>query len=239
MWHKASKNLVNIGSTNSLLSTPGHYLNQCWLIISEVSGYSPESYFTGNSQDIRYLSVIWVLRNIAWWRHQMETFSALLAICVGNSPVTGEFPHKGQWRGALMFSLIWAWKNGWVNNRVTADLRRYRAHYDVIVIDLWLQPMSKVAEAAWCIKVSAKFFRSWLVACPVPSRYLNQCWHIVNWNLRNNFQWIIFFSKYERFYTRKWIQNFRLQNGGLFLVLNVLDTGKCRYAAVQLIVILR
>ena len=29
---------------------------------------------------------------IAWWRHQMETFSALLALCAGNSPVTGEFP---------------------------------------------------------------------------------------------------------------------------------------------------
>ena len=27
-----------------------------------------------------------------WWRHQIETFSALLAFCVGNSPVTGEFP---------------------------------------------------------------------------------------------------------------------------------------------------
>ena len=27
-----------------------------------------------------------------WWRHQMETYSALLAICAGNSPVTGEFP---------------------------------------------------------------------------------------------------------------------------------------------------
>ena len=27
-----------------------------------------------------------------WWHHQMETFSALLAICAGNSPVTGEFP---------------------------------------------------------------------------------------------------------------------------------------------------
>ena len=27
-----------------------------------------------------------------WWRHQMETFSALLAICAGNSPVTGKFP---------------------------------------------------------------------------------------------------------------------------------------------------
>ena len=29
---------------------------------------------------------------IAWWCHQMETFSALLALCAGNSPVTGEFP---------------------------------------------------------------------------------------------------------------------------------------------------
>ena len=31
---------------------------------------------------------------IPWWRHQMETFSALLAICAGNSPVPGEFPAK-------------------------------------------------------------------------------------------------------------------------------------------------
>ena len=30
----------------------------------------------------------------AWWRHQMETFSALLAICAGNSPVPGEFPSQ-------------------------------------------------------------------------------------------------------------------------------------------------
>ena len=29
---------------------------------------------------------------VSWWRHQMETFSALLAICAGNSPATGEFP---------------------------------------------------------------------------------------------------------------------------------------------------
>ena len=29
---------------------------------------------------------------ISWWRHEMKAFSALLAICVGNSPVTGEFP---------------------------------------------------------------------------------------------------------------------------------------------------
>ena len=34
----------------------------------------------------------WCRKSISWWRHQMETFSALMAICAGNSPVTGEFP---------------------------------------------------------------------------------------------------------------------------------------------------
>ena len=43
-------------------------------------------------------------------------------------------PHKGQWRGALRFSLICTWINGWVNNREGGDLRRHRAHYDVIVM---------------------------------------------------------------------------------------------------------
>ena len=43
-------------------------------------------------------------------------------------------PHQGQWRGALMFSLICAWTNGWVNNRYAGDLRRHCAHYDVTVM---------------------------------------------------------------------------------------------------------
>ena len=41
-------------------------------------------------------------------------------------------PHKGQWRGALMFCLICAWINAWINNLEAGDLRRRRAHYDVI-----------------------------------------------------------------------------------------------------------
>ena len=48
------------------------------------------------------------------------------------SPVNS--PHKGQWRGALMLSLICVWINGWVNNREAGDLRRYPAHYDVTVM---------------------------------------------------------------------------------------------------------
>ena len=70
----------------------------------------------------------------SWWRHQMETFSALLAICAGihRSPVNS--PHKGQWRGALMVSLSCAWISGWVNNREAGDLGRNCAHYDVIVM---------------------------------------------------------------------------------------------------------
>ena len=42
------------------------------------------------------------------------------------------FGHKGQWRGTLMFPLICAWINGCANNREAGDLKRHRAHYDVI-----------------------------------------------------------------------------------------------------------
>ena len=44
-------------------------------------------------------------------------------------------PHKGQWLGALMFSVICAWINGWENNHEAGDLRRHRAHYDVTVME--------------------------------------------------------------------------------------------------------
>ena len=64
----------------------------------------------------------------------METFSALLAIWIHRSSVNS--PHKGQWRGALMFSLMCTRIHGWVNNGESGDLRRHRAHDDVTVMNL-------------------------------------------------------------------------------------------------------
>ena len=76
----------------------------------------------------------------------MKTFSGVLAICAGNSPVNS--PHKGHWRGALMFSLICALKTvEWTIVRL-GDLRRHRVHYHVIVM---VQEISKfiVPKASW------------------------------------------------------------------------------------------
>ena len=64
----------------------------------------------------------------------MEAFSALLAICADNSPVPDEFPAERPvtWSFNIFFDRVWI--NGWVNNREAGDVRRYRAHYDVIVM---------------------------------------------------------------------------------------------------------
>ena len=63
------------------------------------------------------------------WRHPMETFSALLAICAGNSPVPGEFP--AQRPVTRSFDIFFDLR---LYEREAHDLRRYRAHYDVIVM---------------------------------------------------------------------------------------------------------
>ena len=66
---------------------------------------------------------------VTWWRHQMETFSALLALCAGNSPVTGEFP--SQMPVTRSFSVCFDLRP---NNREAGIVRRHRAHHDVTVM---------------------------------------------------------------------------------------------------------
>ena len=74
----------------------------------------------------------------------MEIFSALLAICAGNSPVPGEFPaQRPVTRSFNVFFDLHLNKQlskqprikDWVNNGESGDLRRHRAHYDVIVMN--------------------------------------------------------------------------------------------------------
>ena len=72
-----------------------------------------------------------------WWRNQMETFSALLAICVGNSPDTGEFHAQRPVMRSFDVFFDLRLNKGWVNNREADDLRHHRAHYDVIVMFTW------------------------------------------------------------------------------------------------------
>ena len=71
-------------------------------------------------------------------------------------PLCGEyrlpvnFPHKGQWRGALMFSLIYAWIKDWVNNREVGDLRR---HCKGLIRELWIRSC-----CYYCIQLLARYY---------------------------------------------------------------------------------
>ena len=69
--------------------------------------------------------------NVIKWKYFSRYWPYVRGI--HRSPVNS--PHKGQWRGALMFSFICVRINSWVNNREVGDLRRYRAHYDVSVME--------------------------------------------------------------------------------------------------------
>ena len=72
------------------------------------------------------------LNDINTWKHFPRYWPFVQGINL--SPANS--PHKGQWRGALIFSLICSWINGWVNNHEAGDMRRHCAHYDITVM-MW------------------------------------------------------------------------------------------------------
>ena len=75
---------------------------------------------------------------LPWWFHMMTSsnrnFPSHWPFVRGIHLLPVNSPHNGQWREALVFSLIHAWTNGWVNNHAAGDLRRHCAHYDVTVL---------------------------------------------------------------------------------------------------------
>ena len=90
----------------------------------------------------------------------METFSAFLALCAGNSPAPGEFLARPVTRNFDVFFDLRPNKriNCWINNREAGDLRRHRAYYDVIVMDFHHKEVIKGAvtcavcpESAWLV----------------------------------------------------------------------------------------
>ena len=92
------------------------------------------------------------------WKHFPRNWPFVRGI--HRSPANS--PHKGQWRGALMFSLICAWINDWINNREAGDLRRHRDHYYVIVM-MVSRPCSSsvmglVEEAGWASRANMSWY---------------------------------------------------------------------------------
>ena len=85
------------------------------------------------------------------WKHFSHYWPFVRGI--HRSPVNS--PHKGQWRGALIFSLTCIWINGWVNNRAAGDLRPHRVHYDVSVMICWNFATSVIMTTPWYEKPSA------------------------------------------------------------------------------------
>ena len=69
--------------------------------------------------------------DVVKWKHFPHYWPFVRGI--PRSPVNS--PHKGQWRGVLMFSLICAWTNSWANNGDAGDLRRHCAPYDVTIVN--------------------------------------------------------------------------------------------------------
>ena len=91
--------------------------------------------------------------NKSWWRHQMETFSALLALCAGNSPVTGEFPSQRPVTRSFDFSLIctlnkrlskqsWGW---WFETQLCSLWR----HCNVISLPVSSEMASLLNHNSW------------------------------------------------------------------------------------------
>ena len=105
------------------------------------------------------------------WKHFLDYWPFVWGI--HRSPVNS--PHKGQWCRALMFSLICIWINGWVNNREAGDLRRYHAHYDVIVMALF--------KMLWYYAIKRCFPNYWLFVRGIHELLVDSLWipHTKGW----------------------------------------------------------
>ena len=96
-------------------------------------------------------------------------------LCAENLPVTSEFPAQRPVARIFHVAMICVWTNGWVNSQEAGDLRRHRAHYDVIVMSAWTS-----ALAYWhhdlknfpCTKISIQSNCRFLNGCQLPRSWI-------------------------------------------------------------------
>ena len=150
------------------LMAPSFCLNKCWLFkhvlwhaygrnfIDHTHEYNVKHMFRDCTIKITTTSPHDVIK----WKHFPRYWPFVWGI--HRSPVNSL--HKGQWRGALMFSLICTLTNGWVNNREAGDLRRHRAHYDFIVMQ---RPMSQTKGEVNCRISTLLFWTLWTISWAV------------------------------------------------------------------------
>ena len=109
--------------------------------------------------------------------------------------------HRGQLRRALMFCLICAWTNGWVNNRDTGNLRRHRAHYcptcrtTLIATRFWVVMICPIIKCLTVLRVffdfvwfvfihhNFQFYFELCTYCNILDIYLSQNLNFVNYLL--------------------------------------------------------
>ena len=118
-------------------------------------------YFSVRLQIIEWICWHWLFYyyphdDVIKWKHFLGHW--LFVRGIHRSPVTS--PNKGQWPGSLVFSLIGAWINAWVNNREAGDLRRHRAHYDVIVMKKYVCEWLKPSTVLWVKRNVPSVFQS-------------------------------------------------------------------------------
>ena len=106
-------------------------LIECDSVVSYLSHLDMQKHGLFNPLSMTWFHEIFSFHDdVIIWKHLPRNWPFVQGI--HRSPVNS--PHKGQWRGALMFSLICAWINAWANNREAGDLRCHCAHYDLIVM---------------------------------------------------------------------------------------------------------
>ena len=147
-------------------------------------------------ENLSLKGTLYPCRIFSWWRHPMETFSALLAICAGNSPVPGEFPTPRQvtrsfdvffdLRQNKMLSKQW-W--GWWFETPSCPLWR---HCNVITLTYCILSLSSLQHLlSLSRKVSHCQNSKNLDALVYGSNILQSLWNLAWTNKKCTMNWLI------------------------------------------------